>query len=75
MNLTVPTNNLIETRDENGHYDSELLLELESELTRDLPNGSLHRHKRFNSHRRRNAPRATHPGYGFAGRRNHRWTW
>jgi hypothetical protein len=75
MNLTVPTSNSVQYRDQDGHFDSELLLELESELTRELSNGKHYRHKRFSGHGRRKAPSAVHPGCGFAGRRHHRWTW
>jgi hypothetical protein len=73
MNLT--GNNAMQYRDHEFRYDSDMLLELESEFVREQSEAKQYRQKRSASTKRRKAPKASHPGYGLSGRRNHRWTW
>jgi hypothetical protein len=75
MMSTVPGSNLIQYRDQEFRYDSDMLLELESEFIRDLSNGKQYRQKRSGTAKRRKPPKASYPGCGMAGRRNHRWAW
>jgi hypothetical protein len=75
MNLTVHQNNTIQYREQDSRYDSDTLLELESELGREPSQGKRYRQKRSSTRKRRKAPKASHPGCGIAGRGNRQWTW
>jgi hypothetical protein len=75
MNSTASGSNAIQYRDQAFSYDSEMLLELESEFVRELSDGKQYRQKRSSRPKRRKSPKASHPGCGMAGRRKHRWTW
>ena len=75
MNSTTSGNNAIQYRDHAFHYDSDALLELETEFVRDLSKGKEYRQKRSNTQKRRKAPKASNPGCGMAGRSNRRWNW
>jgi hypothetical protein len=75
MNSTALGNNGIQYRDQAFRYDSDTLLELETEFVRELSEGKQYRQKRAGSPRRRKSPKASRPGCGMAGRRNRRWTW
>jgi hypothetical protein len=75
MNSTVSGNNAIQYRDQAFRYDSDTLLELETEFVRELSEGKQYRQKRSSSPKRRKAPKASNPGCGMAGRCNRRWSW
>jgi hypothetical protein len=75
MNLTVPQNSAMQYRDQDSRYDSDTLLELESELGREPSQGKHYRQKRSSSRKRRKAPKASHPGCGMAARGSRHWTW
>jgi hypothetical protein len=49
--------------------------ELGTESTRQHSEGKQYRSKRSSKTSKRKTPKATHPGHGMAGRRNHRWSW
>jgi hypothetical protein len=49
--------------------------ELETESVRQQSDGKQYRSKRSSKTSRRKTPKATHPGHGISGRRNHRWAW
>lgn len=75
MNSTTPGNNAIQYREHAFRYDSDALLELETDFVRELSEGKQYRQKRSAILKRRKAPKASSPGCGMAGRRNHRWSW
>jgi len=75
MNSTTPVNNTIQYRDQVFRYDSDALLELETDFVRELSEGKQYRQKRSANLKRRKVPKASNPGCGMAGRRNRRWTW
>ena len=75
MNSTDLGNSATRYREQTYRYDSDTLLELESELVGELADTKQHRPKRSSSSKRRKAPTATSPGCGMAGRRNRRWSW
>jgi hypothetical protein len=75
MNSTGSGNNAIQYRDHAFSYDSETLLELESEFVRETAGGKQYRQKRSSTQKRRKAPKASHPGCGMSARRNHQWNW
>jgi hypothetical protein len=75
MNSTAPGHNAIQYCDQAFRYDSDTLLELESEFVRELADGKQYRQKRSSSQKRRKAPKASSPGCGMAGRCNRRWSW
>jgi hypothetical protein len=62
-------------RDQEFRYDSDMLHELETEFVRELSDGKQYRQKRSANPKRRRVPKAQHPGFGMAGRRNRRWSW
>lgn len=62
-------------RDQEFRYDSDMLLELETEFVRQLSEGKQYRQKRSSSPKRRKSPKGAHPGCGMGARRNHRWKW
>ena len=68
-------NNAIQYRDQAFRYDSDTLLELETEFVRELSKGKQYRQKRSSRPKRRKAPKASNPGCGMAGRCNRRWSW
>jgi hypothetical protein len=74
MNSTAPRSPGIQYRDQAFRYDSDTLLELESEFVRALSGGKQYRQKRSGVSKRK-PPKGSHPGCGIGGRRNHRWTW
>jgi hypothetical protein len=61
-------------RDHEIRYDSDSD-ELETEALRQQSEGKEYRTKRSAKPTRRRVTKAAHPGYGIAGRRNHRWSW
>lgn len=61
-------------RDAEFQYDS-YGEEPEGESTRQHTEGKQYRSKRSAKTTRRKTPKAAHPGYGIAGRRNRRWAW
>jgi len=75
MKSTASRYNAIEYRDHAFRYDSDTLLELESEFVRDASEGKQYRQKRSSSSTRRKAPKASRASCGIAGRCNHRWNW
>jgi hypothetical protein len=75
MNSTTSGNNAIQYRDHAFRYDSDVLLELESEFVRELSAGKQYRQKRSSTAKRRIAPKASNPGCGISARRNRRWSW
>jgi hypothetical protein len=75
MNLTIFQTSAVQSRDQAFQYDSDTLLELESELGREPSQGKHYRQKRSSSRKRRRAPKASHPGCGMAARRNRPWNW
>jgi hypothetical protein len=75
MNSNPAGKNAIEHRDLEFRYDSEQLMELESQLARELADGKEYRRKRSGQMKRRKSPTSSHPSCGFAGRRNHHWNW
>ncbi|HVT26495.1 MAG TPA: hypothetical protein VHE81_00610 [Lacipirellulaceae bacterium] len=75
MNSDVPRLSAMQYRDQEFRYDAELLMELESQFVRELSGGKQYRQKRSGHSKRRKSPKASHPGYGFAGRRNRKWNW
>ncbi len=75
MNSTGPGNNAIQYRDQPSRYDSDMLLELETEFVRELSEGKQYRQKRSSSLKRRKVPKASRAGCGMAGRCNRRWSW
>ena len=75
MNSTALGNNAIQYRDQAFRYDSDTLLELETEFVRELSEGKQYRQKRSSSPKRRKSPKASNPGCGMAGRCNRRWSW
>ncbi len=75
MNSTEPRSSTIEYRDHDFRYDSDILLDLESDFVRGPSQGKQYRQKRSGSPKRRKQPKASHPGCGLAGRRNRRWSW
>jgi hypothetical protein len=75
MNSTDLGNNATRNRDQVYRYDSDTLLEIETELVREFADTKQHRPKRSSSSKRRKAPTASGPGCGMAGRRNRRWSW
>ena len=75
MNSTARGNNAIQYRDQTFRYDSDSLLELETEFVRGLSEGKQYRQRRSASPKRRKAPKALRPGCGIAGRCKRRWSW
>jgi hypothetical protein len=75
MNLTEPRLNAMQYRDQEFRYDADMLVDLESQFVRELSDGKQYRQKRSGKPKRRKSPKASHPGYGFAGRRNRKWSW
>jgi hypothetical protein len=75
MNSTAPQSSAMQHRDQDCRYDSDALVQLESALGRDPSQGKHYRQKRSSSRKRRKAPKASHPGYGIAGRGKRHWTW
>jgi hypothetical protein len=75
MNSTASGDNAIQYRDQAIRYDSDALLELETEFVRELSEGKQYRQKRLSGPKRRKAPKASNPGCGMAGRCNRRWSW
>jgi hypothetical protein len=75
MKSTAMGNNAIQYRDQAFRYDSDILLELETEFGRELSDGKQYRQKRSSNQKRRKAPKASSPGCGMAGRCNRRWSW
>jgi len=75
MNPTDLGSNAIQYRDQAFRYDSDTLLELETEFVRELSECKQYRQKRSSSSKRRRAPKASNPGCGMAGRCNRRWSW
>ena len=75
MNPTAIGNNAIRYRDQVFRYDSEALLELETEFVRELSEGKQYRQKRSSNPKRRKSPKASSPGCGMARRCNRRWSW
>jgi hypothetical protein len=75
MISTTPGNNAIQYREHEFRYDADALLELETDFVRELSEGKQYRQKRSANLKRRKAPKASNPGCGIAGRRNHRWSW
>jgi hypothetical protein len=71
MNAVVVRRNVIQYRGQAFQYDSDdVAIEASSQPT------AAKRSKRpFRSSRRRTKGAGNHPGYGMAGRRNHRWAW
>ena len=61
-------------RDQEFRYESDSD-ELETELVRQQIQAKQYRSKRSSRSTRRRVPKAAHPGYGIAGRRNRRWAW
>ena len=61
-------------RDHEFRYDSDMLLELESQFVREQSENKQYRQKRSRP-KRRKVPKAIHPGCGISARRNHRWGW
>ena len=62
-------------RDQAFRYDSDTLLEIETELVREFTETKQHRPKRTGCSKRRKAPTASSPGCGMAGRCKRRWSW
>ena len=62
-------------RDQAFRYDSDTLIELEAEFVRELAEGKQYRQKRSSAPKRRKSPKASNPGCGIAGRKNHQWNW
>jgi hypothetical protein len=62
-------------RDQEFRYESENMLELETDFVRQLSEGKQYRQKRSGRPTRRKSPKASHPGLGISGRRNRRWCW
>ncbi len=75
MNSTTPRSTIMQYRDQEFRYDSDMLCELEIKFVRGLSDGNHYRQKRSGSPKRRRAARVSHAGHGISGRRNHRWTW
>ena len=75
MNSTGSGDNAIQYRDHAFSYDSETLLELESEFVRETASGKQYRQKRSSTQKRRKTPKASNPGCGMSGRRNNHWSW
>jgi len=75
MKSTTSGHNAIQYREHAFRYDSDALLELETEFVRELSEGKQYRQKRSANLKRRKAPNASNPGCGMAGRRNRRWSW
>ena len=67
MNSTSSGNNAIQYRDQAFRYDSDTLLELETDFVRKLSEGKQYRQKRSTCPKRRKAPKASNPGCGMAG--------
>jgi hypothetical protein len=55
-------------------YDFEALVEIEAKLFGELPHRKQERRRPYTDKRRRTA-KASHAGYGIAGRRKHNWNW
>jgi hypothetical protein len=75
MNSTDSGNNAIQYREQPIRYDSETLLDLETEFVRELSDGKQYRQKRSSSPKRRKVPKASRAGCGMGGRCNRRWSW
>ncbi len=75
MNLTAPRLNAMQYRDQEFRYDADMLVDLESQFVRELSDGKQYRQKRSGNPKRRKSPKASHPGHGFSGRRNRKWSW
>lgn len=74
MNAVILRRPVMQYRDHEIRYDSDSD-ELEAEALRQQNEGKQYRTKRSAKPSRRRVVKPTHPGYGIAGRRNHRWTW
>lgn len=74
MNAVILRRPVMHYRDHEFRYDSESD-ELETETLRQQNEGKQYRAKRSAKPSRRRVSKTSHPGYGIAGRRNHRWVW
>ena len=76
MNAVVVRRKVMQYRGQEFLYEVDNI-DLETEAVRQQSSGKVYRRKQpLRSGRRRTAKvSSSHPGFGIAGRRNHRWAW
>jgi hypothetical protein len=74
MNAVILRRPVMQYREQELRYDSDSN-ELETEALRQQNVGKQYRTKRSAKPSRNRKAKAAHPGFGIAGRRNHRWSW
>jgi hypothetical protein len=74
MNMVLERRTVMQYRDHEFNYESESD-EAGTRSSREQSAGKQYRSKRSAKPRRRRSTKASSPGLGISGRRNHRWSW